>query len=83
MHGGAGEGPSPRLRLRGVLVSAAELVPVLRDLYLRLPETYHLQPWELQHVLFRLGYTDDLADEAKIASAVEVAQGDSPQWRAA
>jgi hypothetical protein len=69
--------------LRGVLVSAAELVPVLRDLYLSLPETYHLQPWELQHVLFRLGYTDDLADEAKIASAVEVAQGDSPQWRAA
>jgi hypothetical protein len=43
-------------------VSAAQLLPSLRDLYSRLPETYHLQPWELQHVLFSLGYTDDLAE---------------------
>ena len=44
---------------------------------------YHCQPWELQHVLFSLGYTDDLADEAEIAAAVEVAKGDYPQWRPA
>jgi hypothetical protein len=66
-----------------VLVNAAQLLPALRDLYSRLPETYHLQPWELQHVLYSLGYTDDLADEAAIASSVEVARGDWPQWRAA
>ncbi len=64
-------------------MSAGEILPMLRDLYSRLPDTYHLQPWELQHVLYSLGYTDDLADEAEIAAAVEVARGDWPQWRAA
>jgi len=63
-----------------VLVS---LPASVRDLYSRLPETYHLEPWELQHVLFSLGYVDDLADEAEIAAAVEVARGDWPQWGAA
>jgi hypothetical protein len=28
-------------------------------------------------------YTEDLADEAEIVAAVEVARGDWPQWRAA
>jgi hypothetical protein len=62
---------------------SAHLLPALRDLYLRLPETYLLEPWELQHVLFSLGYVEDLADEAEIAAAVEVARGDYPQWRSA
>lgn len=64
-------------------MNATQLLPALRDLYSRLPETYNLQPWELQHILFSLGYVDDLADEAEIASAAEVARGDWPQWRAA
>ena len=64
-------------------MTAAQLLPAIRDLYSRLPEMYFRQPWELQHVLFSLGYTDDLADEAEIAAAVEVARGDWPQWRAA
>jgi len=61
------------------------LVAPIRDLYSRLPEMYYRQPWELQHVLFSLGYTDGLADEAEIAAAVEVARGDWPgfAWRAA
>jgi hypothetical protein len=62
---------------------SAYLRPAVRDLYSRLPETYDLEPWELQHVLFSLGYTADLVDEAQIAAAVEVARGDWPQWRAA
>ncbi len=62
---------------------SAELLPAVRELYSRLPETYHLEPWELQQVLFSLGYTDALADEGEIAAAVEVARGDWPQWRAA
>jgi hypothetical protein len=66
-----------------VLVNAAQLLPALRDLYSRLPEMYHLEPWELQSALFVLGYSDDLVDEAEIAAAVEVARGDWPQWRAA
>jgi hypothetical protein len=35
------------------------------------------------HVIYSLNYTDDLADEAEIAAAVEVACQDWPQWRAA
>ena len=61
-------------------MNSAQLLPALRDLYSRLPETYDLQPWELQHVLFSLGYVDDLTDEAEIAAAVEVARQDWPQW---
>jgi hypothetical protein len=64
-------------------VNAAQLLPALRDLYSRLPEMYFHEPWELQHVLFSLGYTDDLADEAEIAAAAEAARGDWPQWSAA
>ena len=64
-------------------MNAAQLLPALRDLYSRLPEMYFRQAWELQHVLFSLGYTDDLAEEAQIAAAVEVARTDWPQWRAA
>ncbi|HJQ29280.1 MAG TPA: hypothetical protein VJ827_08055, partial [Rubrobacter sp.] len=56
------------------------LLAAVRDLYSRLPETYYLDPWELQHLLFSLGYTDDLADEAEIAAAVEEARRDWPQW---
>ena len=59
------------------------LLPALRDLYSRHPEFWHLEPWELAHVLFSLGYVEDLADEAEIAAAVEVARQDWPQWRAA
>jgi hypothetical protein len=64
-------------------VNSAQLLPAIRYLYSRLPETYLLEPWELQHVLYSLGYTEDLADEAEIAAAVEVARTDWPQWRAA
>ncbi len=66
-------------------MSAWQLLPAVRELYSRLPEMYYRQPWELQHVLFSLGYTDGLADEAEIAAAVEVARVDWPgfAWRAA
>ena len=59
------------------------LLPAVRELCSRRPETYLLEPWELQHVLFSLGYTEDLEDEAEIAAAVEVARQDWPHWRAA
>jgi len=60
-----------------------ELLPAIRELYSRLPETYLLEPWELAHVLFSLGYVEDLVDEAQIAAAAEVARGDYLQWRPA
>jgi hypothetical protein len=62
---------------------SAELLPAIRELYSRRPEYFHHEPWELQHVLFSLGYVDDLADEGEIDAAVEVAHSDWPQWRAA
>jgi hypothetical protein len=61
----------------------ARLLPSIRKLYGRLPETHYLRAWELQHVLFSLGYTDNLADEPEIAAAVEVAQEDWSDLRAA
>ncbi len=59
------------------------LLAAVRDLYSKHPEMYTLEPWELQSALFVLGYTDELADEAQIAAAVEVARQDWPQWRRA
>jgi len=64
-------------------MNSAQLLPAVRALYSEHPEYFHHEPWELQHVLFSLGYVEDLADEAEIAAAVEVARGDWPQWRAA
>jgi hypothetical protein len=52
------------------------LLATVRQLYSRLPETYYREPWEMQHILFSLRYTEDLADEAKIAAAIEVARTD-------
>ena len=46
------------------------LLPAVRDLYRRLPETHHLQSWELQWMLYALNYTDELEDEDAIADAV-------------
>jgi hypothetical protein len=57
-------------------VSAAELLPLIRELYSRLPEYRGREPWELQWLLFALGYTNELEDESEIAAAREVALTD-------
>ncbi len=59
------------------------LLPAVRELYSRQPEAFYLEPWELQSLLWSLGYPDNLADEPEIAAAVEGARADWPQWRAA
>jgi len=64
-------------------MNSAQLLPALRDLYSRNPEAYYLEPYELQSLLWSLGYTEDLAGEAAIAAAVEVARQDWPQWGSA
>jgi hypothetical protein len=61
----------------------SSLLAAVRDLYSRQPEAFYLEPWELQQLLWSLGYTDGLADEAEIAAAVEEARGAWTQWRAA
>jgi hypothetical protein len=64
-------------------VNSVQLLPALRDLYSRHPVMFGLEAWELQSALFVLGYVEDLAGEAEIAAAVEVARTDWPQWRPA
>ncbi len=51
-----------------------DVLPMVRDLYSRRPETQDLEPWELQTLLWSLNYTDDLLPEDEIAAAVEVAR---------
>jgi hypothetical protein len=63
-------------------MNATELLPAVRDIYSRIPEYYHLQAWELQHVLYSLGYVDVLAREDEIGAAIEVARQSHPRgWR--
>ena len=64
-------------------MNSAHLLPAIRELYSRHPEYFHHEPWELQHVLFSLGYVYDLAGESEISAAVEAARGDYLQWRPA
>jgi hypothetical protein len=59
-----------------ILPDEPNLLASIRDLYSRLPEMRDLEAWELQHVLWSLGYTDGLAPEAEIAAAIEVARTD-------
>jgi hypothetical protein len=49
----------------GGAVNSAQLLPAIRDLYSRQPEYFHHEPWELAHVLFSLGYVEDLAEEKR------------------
>jgi hypothetical protein len=64
-------------------LNAAQLLPAIRDLYRRHSEYFHHEPWELAHVLFSLGYVEDLAGEPEIEAAVGVARQDWPLWRSA
>jgi hypothetical protein len=58
------------------LAHESHLLAAIREIYSRLPETYYLESWELQHVLSSLGHTDGLVCEAEIATAIEVARTD-------
>jgi hypothetical protein len=57
-------------------VNVAELLPLLRELFSRNPEYRYLLAWELQQLLWSLGYTDELADEHAIEAARAVALTD-------
>ncbi len=57
-------------------MNAPELLPLVRELFSRLPEMRDLEPWELQSALYVLGYTDELEDEGEIAAAITVARTD-------
>jgi hypothetical protein len=59
-----------------IVAHEQNLLALVRELYSRHPEYWHHETWELQHVLYSLGYTDGLVEEAEIAAAVEVARTD-------
>ena len=52
------------------------LLPMLRELFSRFPEYRHRESWELQWLLFALGYSNELEDENEIVSAAETARRD-------
>jgi hypothetical protein len=59
-----------------IVAHEPELLPMVRELYSCRPETRFREGWELQHLLFSLGYCDGLVSEAEIIAAVEVARTD-------
>ncbi len=66
----------PVYRIEAGPCESHEVLPMLRELYSRRPETRYLEPYELQSILWSLGYCEELIPEAEIAAAVEVARGD-------
>ena len=52
------------------------VLAMLRELYSKHPEARYREPYELQSLLWSLGYADELLDEGEIAAAVEVARTD-------
>ena len=72
------------IRAISIVAHEPDLLPKVRDLYSCRPETRFREPWELQYLLFSLGYAGGLVPEAEIAAAVEVARGDfDPEGAAA
>jgi len=67
-----------------IVAHEPNLLALVRELFSHRPETRFREAWELQHLLFSLGYCNGLAPEAEIAAAVEVARGDyDPEGAAA
>jgi hypothetical protein len=59
-----------------IVAHEPNLLASVRELYSRRPQTRFLEAWELQHLLFSLGYSDGLVPEGEIAAAIEVARTD-------
>lgn len=72
------------IRDAAIVAHEPNLLASVRELYSRLPEARTLEPYERQGTLWLLHYTTELAREAEIAAAVEVARGDyDPEGAAA
>jgi len=67
-----------------IVTHEPDLLALVRELYSRRPETRFREAWELQHLLFSLGYCGGLVPESEIVAAMEVARGDyDPEGAAA
>jgi hypothetical protein len=63
-------------RATSIIADEPNILASIRELYSRFPETYYREPWEMQHVLCSLNYTNGFVEEAEIAAAIEVARTD-------
>ena len=63
-------------RAMNIIANEPDLLALVREVFSRWPEARYLEPWELQRILCSLGHTDDLAEEADIGAAIEVARTD-------
>ena len=68
--------PSMTLASQRGVHNDSNVFAAVRELYFCLHEARTLEPYELQGTLWFLHYTNELAPEAEIAAAVEVARGD-------
>lgn len=57
-------------------MTSAQLLPMVRDVYSRHPEYRNHEAWELAHLLWSLGYVEDLPNEAELSAAIEAARSD-------
>ena len=55
---------------------AAQLLPIVRQLFSERPEYADHEGWELVHVLYLLGFVDELLDEGELDAALQVARTD-------
>jgi hypothetical protein len=64
------------IRAMNIIANEPDLLASVREVYSCLPETNYREPWEMQHVLCSLIYTNGFVEEAEIAAAIEVARTD-------
>ncbi len=75
-------GERPQSRVPEMFVNTTAL-PLIRELYSRMPEHRVPEAWELWHVLWSPGHTAEPEDEGEIRAAIGVAAKDWPDRRAA
>jgi hypothetical protein len=59
-----------------ILPNQPDVLGLVRELYSRRPEARCLEAYELQSLLWSLGYCEELIPEAEIGAAIEVARTD-------
>ncbi len=59
-----------------IVPDGPNLLALVRELYSRHPEYRHHEAWELAHVIWGLGYVEDLPNETELSAAIEVARRD-------
>jgi hypothetical protein len=64
------------IRPQPSILDKPDVLALVWELHSRLPETRSREPYELQSLLWSLGYCEDLIPECEIAAAIEAARLD-------